>query len=499
MKNKILLLNPNWRHLEKVGRMSKITSGIPLELLYIAGSLKKLNFNFKIIDLWGSDKNLQDFKPEISDAAIIVLNTAPSYLYWRDGTIDCELPKKIIRDVKDINPAITTIVIGPHGTVLPESIASRDIDYLIRGEPDLIVAKLIERIIKNRKGELSGVCEWQGKKFYVSEDYATVNNLDEVDAPYEALDIKNYSIPEYPKKGSKRITTYYEASRGCPFDCIFCFREGFRGKLRFKSIKKISADLKKLKKMGVEYIYFIDECFGFDTSWFRKLLGILKEYKIEWGCQTRPHLWNKKRITEAAESGCVLMEMGIESANRKILHALNKESTDLNTVRENVNTMISSGITPGLSFIVGSPYETKETIKEIRDFLLQFPADKVLIGCHIMLPYPKTKLWNLGLKDNIPLHSWPDVRKYAGVIHNDFKKPEEVNLEVKRLLSYLRIKKAASRIGADLKEMAFTDFIKNSVILAGSIIIVNIPQVTPLFERIMNLFKSGKFATNNYL
>lgn len=499
MKHKILLLNPNWRHLEKVGRMSKITSGIPLELLYIAGSLKKLKFDFKVIDLWGLNKNLQDFKQEVSDAAIIAINTAPSYLYWRDGTIDCELPKKIIHEVKAINPEIKILVIGPHGTVLPESIVSEDIDYIIRGEPDIITAKLIKTIIKDKKAELKGVCEWKGEKFYMSEDYAIVKNLDELDAPYEILDLKNYSIPEYPKKDKKKITAYYEASRGCPFDCIFCFREGFRGKLRFKSIKKISADLKKLKKLGVGYIYFIDECFGFDMPWFKKLLGILKECKIEWGCQTRPHLWNKKRIIGAAESGCVLMEMGIESANRKILHALNKELTDLSIVRENVSTMISSGITPGLSFIVGSPYETKETIKEIKDFLLQFPADKVLIGCHIMLPYPKTKLWNIGLKDGVPLHSWPDVRRYAGVIHNDFKEPEEVNLEVKRLLSYLRIKKAASRMGADLKKMALADFMKNFVIFAASTIIVALPQATPLFEKTMNLFKSGKFATNEYL
>ncbi|MFH0831794.1 MAG: B12-binding domain-containing radical SAM protein [archaeon] len=499
MKNKILLLNPNWRHLEKVGRMSKITSGIPLELLYIAGSLKKLNLEFKIIDLWGSDKNLQDFKPEISDASIIVINTAPSYLYWRDGTIDCELPRKIVQEVRAMNPQIKIIVIGPHGTVLPESIASKDIDYLIRGEPDLIAAKLIEKIIKNKIGELKGVCEWQGKKFHVSKDYATVNNLDEVDAPYEILDIKNYSIPEYPKKDRKKITTYYEASRGCPFDCIFCFREGFRGKLRFKSLKKISADLGKLKKLGVGYIYFIDECFGFDIPWFRKLLGILKKYRIEWGCQTRPHLWNKKRIIEAAKNGCVLMEMGIESANKRVLNALNKESTDLSVVKENVNTMLSFGITPGLSFIVGSPYETKETIKEIKDFLLQFPADKVLIGCHIMLPYPKTKLWNLGLKEGIPLHSWPDVRRYAGVIHNDFKEPKEVNLEIKRLLSYLRVKKAASRMRAALKERALANFMKNFIILVGSKVIIALPRITPLFEKTMNLFKSGKFATNDYL
>ena len=499
MKPKILLLNPNWRDMEKVGRMSKMASGAPLELLYIAGSLQKLKIDFELMDLWSLDKKVQDYNAEILSAKIIVINTAPSYVYWRDGTIDCNLPKKIIKEVKGINPNAKIILIGPHGTVLPESIASRDTDYLIRGEPDLTVAKLIESIIQGRKINLPGVCYWKGSKFFISRDYATVKNLDDLEAPYELLNLKNYSIPEHPKKDKRIITTYYEASRGCPFNCIFCFREGFRGKLRFKSIKKISADMGKLKKLGVGYIYFIDECFGFDTVWFKKLLGILKDYKIEWGCQTRPHLWNKERIIEAAENGCVLMEMGVESANRKILSALKKESTDLNLLKENVNTMLSNGITPGLSFIVGSPYETRETIREIREFLLQFPAEKVLIGCHIMLPYPKTELWNLGLNDGLPLKSWSDVKKYAGVIHKDFKNPEAVNLEVKRLLGYLRIKKSASRMGASLREMALADFMKNFVILAGSVIIVALPQITPLFEKIMNLFKSGKSVTNDYL
>ena len=167
MKPKILLLNPNWRYMEKVGRMSKMASGAPLELLYIAGSLQKLKIDFELMDLWSLDKKVQDYNAEILSAKIIVINTAPSYVYWRDGTIDCNLPKKIIKEVKGINPNAKIILIGPHGTVLPESIASRDTDYLIRGEPDLTVAKLIESIIQGRKINLPGVCYWKGFKFFI--------------------------------------------------------------------------------------------------------------------------------------------------------------------------------------------------------------------------------------------------------------------------------------------------------------------------------------------
>jgi hypothetical protein len=500
---KILLLNPNWRDLEKVGRMSKMTSGVPLELIYIAGSLKKLKIGFEIIDLWGLDKNLQDYKDKILNANIVVVNTAPSYVYWRDGTIDCELPKKIIQDVKNINPAIKTIVIGPHGTVLPESIASRDVDYIIRGEPDIITAKLIEAIIRGEKTDLAGVCQWQGAKFYISKEYAIVKNLDALEAPYELLNLKNYSIPEHPEKNNKKsgkiITTYYEASRGCPFNCIFCLREGFRGKLRFKSIKKIDGELKRLKKIGVKYIFFIDECFGFDSPWFRKVLKILKKEGIEWACQSRPHLWNKNRLAEAAKSGCVSIEFGVESVNKKILGTLKKGSTDIDKLRENINSMISLGICPGLSFIIGSPYETKDTIREMRNYLLQFPIEKIRLGCHVMLPYPKTELWNLGLKDGLPLKSWPDVKKYAGIIHNDFTNSEAVNLEVKRFLSFLRIRKAKSRINKNIGNFAFMELVKNVGILTGSIIIVAVPRTASMLEKTINLFRTGKFVTNDYL
>ncbi len=500
MASKVLLLNPNWKELEKVGRMSKMTSGIPLELLYIAGGLNKLKISFEIIDLWGLDKKLQDYKEKISEADVVVVNTAPSYLYWRDGTIDCNLPKRIAREIKGINQGIKTIIIGPHGTVLPESIASKEVDYVVRGEPDLITPELINLIIASKPVRLDGVCQWEGLKFYKSAKYAVVDNLDDIETPYEILDLKNYLIPQHPKETNKGIVTaYYEASRGCPFNCIFCFREGFRGRLRFKSIGKISKELQKLKELGVQYIYFIDECFGFDDNWFRDVLRLLKRYGLEWGCQTRPHLWNRKRLEEVAKSGCVLMELGIESVNKRILQTLKKESTDVDKLKENIETMISLGICPGLSFIIGSPYETKSTIREMRDYILQFPLEKIRFGCHIMLPYPNTELWNLGIKDGLPLKSWQDINQYAGVIHNDFKNPREVNLEVKRLLSHLRIKKAKSRIKESINRLAFKELLKNMGILAGSMVIATIPQTAPLLEKTINLFRTGKFVTNDYL
>jgi len=502
MKNtsSILLFNPNWRELEKIGRMSKMDSGLPLELLYIAGQLKKLNIKFKILDLWLLNKRIEDYSKEISKAEIIVINTAPSYLYWRDGTIDCTLPRKTILKIKKINPKIKTIVIGPHGTVLPESLISRKADYIVRGEPDIVVAKLIKNILARKDKDMPGVGKWKGQAFHISKDYAFVKNLNSLETPYEDFNLEIYQLPKYPKQTSKKITTsYYEASRGCPFNCIFCFREGFRGKLRLKSINKIDKELKKLKEIGIEYIYFIDECLGFDNLWFKKLLKILKKYKFEWGCQTRPHLWNKERIIEASESGCISMELGIESINKQVSRALNKEMVDLNKLRENIKTMISARITPGLSFIVGSPFETKKTIKESIDFVLEFPSDKIMIGCHIMLPYPKTKLWNIGLKDGLPLKSWPDVKRYAGIIHNDFKNPEQVNLEAKRFLSYIRIKKIKNQMNENLSNLEIMRLMMNLATLFGSYIIISFPKTSSFLEKTLNLFRNKTFVTDDYL
>src|SRR3989338_10241222 len=157
-----VLLNINWRNLAEIGRMDKYAPVIPLDLMYVSSALDEKGIVNKIVDLWGMNKQVSDVRDEIEKAEFIVLNTAPTYIFWRDGTIDANLPKEELKKIRGINPNARLIVIGPHGTVTPETFEIEGVDYILRGGPDLAAAELIEGIIKNGQIKIPGGCENRG-------------------------------------------------------------------------------------------------------------------------------------------------------------------------------------------------------------------------------------------------------------------------------------------------------------------------------------------------
>ena len=192
------------------------------------------------------------------------------------------------------------------------------------------------------------------------------------------------------------------------------------------------AELDQLKELGVGYIYLIDEIFAVDEDWTVELCAEMKKRGLKWGYESRPEWQNKENTDMAYDSGCRVVQLGLESANKDVRVAIGKATIDLKKLKEDVDYMIKKGIHVKIYQITGSPKETKETIQESLDFVMQFPLDKVTALTNLMMPYPKTILWNQGKKMGFPLSKWSDVLDYAGVIGNDFKTPQEVKNEVAR-------------------------------------------------------------------
>ena len=446
--------------MEKVGRMDKNTPVVPLEYLYISAALDRKGIANDFIDLWALNKELKDIEKEIANSEIIVLNSAPSYVFWRDGTLETDFPKKGIQEVRKINPNAKIILIGPHATVKPSDFFNEKIDFIIRGEPDLVTAELIEAIMQKKDfSKLQGVCFKQNNEWITSKE-ANVDNLHDLPVlPFEKVDLALYNWPPAPAQINSKLSAGYEASRGCIYDCTFCFREGFRGKFRLKSFEQIEAELEKLRQQGVDYIYFIDELFAIDRLWTKKVCEIVTEKGIKWGCQTRPHLMNKEKIKFYAQHNCARIEMGLETVNTDILKNLDKLGVNPISLKDCINEMIAQNIRPTLFCIIGSPGETKASIKEMLNYLKQLPLDEMEVNIDIMMPYPDTKLWKQAKEHGIKLNEWSDVEKYVGIIENDFSSTKEIKTEFIKFLNSVSKEKRKRELVKQLKAFKPRSFI----------------------------------------
>ncbi len=440
-----LLLNLNWGASRDFGVMTPDAVGLPLELAYIASALDASKLRYEILDLFVENAPLDSVANLIERATEIVVCSAPAYVFWRDGIKSVNFVSQSLGELKRINPDARLMLIGPHGTVRPDTFFGSKADFIIRGEPDETVPRLIERL--HTGGEISdlpGVCFKTTTGWEVSEsvEVADLNLLPL--AAYERFPLAKYRWPTLPNGVMKGVVAPLEASRGCPYQCIYCFKVGFRDTLRMKTPDKIYEEAIFLRSLGVSYVYLIDEVFGLNRSWGLEVARVLGKAGLHWGCQTRANLLHKAIVHTWAESGCRHVQIGLESTSNELLKRAQKGGRlDIDKFRETVWTMADYEMQVDLFLIVGMPGDSPQNLREVAATLETFPLDRINLIPHKMLAFPGTRSWEMGIADGKALHDWNDVDRYAGLIQNRFHDEEHLDKEFVKF--YGRLGMARSR------------------------------------------------------
>ncbi|MFZ5565121.1 MAG: B12-binding domain-containing radical SAM protein, partial [Thermodesulfobacteriota bacterium] len=96
-------------------------------------------------------------------------------------------------------------------------------------------------------------------------------------------------------------------------------------------------------------------------------------------------------LKKMKEAGCVAVSFGVETANPEILKTIKKGIT-LEQVEAAVKACADAGVLPHVSFILGLPGETPETIEETRRFGEKIKAMGASYGFHLLAPFPGTEI-----------------------------------------------------------------------------------------------------------
>jgi len=231
-----------------------------------------------------------------------------------------------------------------------------ELDGIARSEGDdaiLIIAR-DAKLIKER-GWSGAINSNKLSPFYRGEIYGRgrfmyegnrPSNLDEI--PYGALDLlesdpNGYNVLEdyinvpvwgmaannssaTPFTMRRSLTTV--SSRGCPYACAFCYR-GSQGERNYgmRTPEHIAKQVRGyVDKYGLDFIGFPDDNFAVDKRRIKKLTPVFKEYgldSVRWGTHTRMDEADA-RLYDMAESGCVYIGFGAESAAENTLTNMKK-------------------------------------------------------------------------------------------------------------------------------------------------------------------------------
>jgi anaerobic magnesium-protoporphyrin IX monomethyl ester cyclase len=133
----------------------------------------------------------------------------------------------------------------------------------------------------------------------------------------------------------------------------------------------------------------------------RKIMEVGKG--IRWSSLIRASSISKENVTLLRDSGCISTMIGMESGNRNMLKELNKEDTPEHYL-EVVESLNKQGISTQLTFLVGFPGETSQTIEDTINLINQFHYQGPAVNDVSVFPF--------GLAPLSPIYSPENRKKY---------------------------------------------------------------------------------------
>lgn len=314
---KFALVNPAWDYRGSI-YFGCQEPHYPLELLFAFDQIEIAGHEPFLIDAHSDRLDIAQVKRWIEGIApdVLVIPTAPSYLFWRCPPPELRVPQQWFRAL-DCNAV--KVAIGPHASATPAAtIRKLSCDVVFRGEPDEVIPKLATQDWSS----IDGCCWRSADGTHISPALAVTDMRRLSPLKFSNYEVESHSHRHHVFHGEGRGAEL-EFARGCPWACSFCNKTLFRNKYRERDVGSVLQEVDRLIARGVTYIYFIDEIFGVGRN-VRRLLEGLAERPITIGLQTRIDLWNEETLELLGRAHCISMECGIESITDEGRDELNK-------------------------------------------------------------------------------------------------------------------------------------------------------------------------------
>ena len=371
----------------------------PMGLAIIAAVLEREGHQVNILDANALRLQPEEVVSQAPDADVVGLTAMTP-------TINAAI--RIARHLKQANPDLTTILGGPHAMLLPEETLATapEIDVIVRGEGEKTFIELLQALEGDQRLDSVSDISYRRNGEVISTP-TTVTHVDLDSLPflaYHLLPLKKYK-PE-PPHGRAFPFAAIITSRGCPYQCAYCSKPVFGSNFRGQSPERVVDEIAyHQKEFGIKEFAFYDDVFTLNKERAYAIADeiIKRGLKICWSCETRVDLVDTELLHHIKQAGCYCIAYGIESGSPEILNTLNKGIT-LEQVEEAVRLSQEVGLQTIGYFMIGSPGETPETIRQTIEFAKKLKLDFVQFT--VTIPFPGTKLYELysegGKVDDIP-------------------------------------------------------------------------------------------------
>ena len=327
------------------------------------------------------------------------------------------------RTVKEHYPSVPLIMGGVHITLCWEALPDW-IDAAVLGEGEQTFAELVKSYQNSgqiKKEDIPGIVFRKNGNLVNTGRRELINPLDSIPHP----DLDALSVP---KKELSHIIT----SRGCPYRCKFCCSAKIWKNPRYHSAEYVVEEIEKAARhYGRKKLMIYDDLFTIHKGRIRLIAQIMEEKglskNIEFDIISHVDFMNEEVIEDLKRMGVTRISLGMESGSKKILDYLKNGVVTHDKIRHAVKLCKEHGIGAMGSFMIGSPYETEEDIKQTINFIKEIGLDE--LGLNVTTPFPGTELWEYAREKGLVKDNEWDERLW-GMHHID-----EGNIKEKIILA----------------------------------------------------------------
>jgi radical SAM superfamily enzyme YgiQ (UPF0313 family) len=353
----------------------------PLGLAYIAAGLRNAGHEIQLLDLCFVEQQdaaivglVEKFAPDVIG---ISLRNIEMMAYFQNISFLDELRStvNICRHHSDAK-----IILGGSGfSIMPAQILRfSGLDLGIVGEGERSLPELLSRLeLAQDYSDIPGVVQVVGDKvLFAPPD----RNQDISTLLTPARDLIDHS--RYVKAGG---TANLQTKRGCPFKCIYCTYPLIEGtRVRCRRPEEVAEEFRLLNSaFGVKEVYVVDNQFNYPLDHAKevceKLVDLRDEVKIWWACMLNPGHLTEELVLLLRLARCVMVDLGIESASDKVLSSLGK-NFGTGEIRNAIKLLRKYRLPFSTWILLGGPGETKKTVRETLEFLVESEVPNVLFS-----------------------------------------------------------------------------------------------------------------------
>ena len=353
------IMNREDRCQQPTGDLVVIPPLPPVDMMSLSEKKKKRGYETLFKDYSLKNETVYDFIRDLR-------NYEPDFLVLNVASTTLEKDLSILSAARDLLDDTVVIVKGAIFNFSSYSIMQKypEIDVALRGEIEDAFDEIIQY---NNFKDIKGITYQIDDKIISTADRELPDNIDNL----PILDRQLIDNSFYQRPDTKKPQTIIRVSKGCPNHCFFCLASPLNGKIvRYRSPELILEEIKECVTLyNIRDFIFWSDIFNLNKEWVQKLCRLIIEsnLKINFSANTRADSVDIETLNLMKKAGCNLISMGVESGSQELLDKMGKKIT-LEQVKKTVSMINRAGIQIYAYYVIGLPWETKETIEKTYKF-----------------------------------------------------------------------------------------------------------------------------------